>query len=51
MRWAEMQIAVETYTIFLDQVICILAEEDDEGFQYTLPSKMNVLSLGQAATF
>lgn len=46
-RCADMQITVETYKIFLDQVICIFSQEDDEGFQDTLPPKMNVLSLGQ----
>lgn len=40
-----MQITVETYKIFLDQVICIFSH--DEGFQDTLAQKMNVLSLGQ----
>ena len=41
-----MQITGETYKIFLDEVTGIFSKEEDEGFQHTVPSKMNVLRLG-----
>ena len=41
-----MQITGETYKIFLDEVTGIFSKEEDEGFQHTLPPKMNVLRLG-----
>lgn len=40
-----MQITVETYKVFLDQVIFVFSQEDDESFQDTLPLKMDVINL------
>lgn len=36
---------IQTYKIFLDQVMCIVSQEDGEGFQHTFPPKINVHSL------
>lgn len=38
---------IQTYKIFLDQVMCIFSQEDGEGFQHTFPPKINVQSLEQ----
>ena len=48
---ADMQITVETYKIFLEQVTCIFSQDHGEGFQHTLPPKMNVHSLEQQTQF